>query len=77
MPKVSAQKKFDPAVLEANYDAVVEALQTLPEQVLQNLFKPILMKARPGAADIAKKNAKTPEDLMDLLKSLKIKNYIR
>lgn len=69
--------KFDPAVLEANYDAVVEALQVLPEQVLQNLFKPMLMKARPGAAEAAKQYAKKPEDLKDLLKQIKIKNYIR
>jgi hypothetical protein len=69
--------KFDPSVLEANYDAVVEALQVLPEQVLQNLFKPMSMKAKPGAAELAKKFAKTPEDMKDLLKSLKMKNYIR
>lgn len=69
--------KFDPAVLEANYDAVVEALQTLPEAVLNNLFKPMLMKSRPGAAELAKRYAKTPEDLIDILKQLKIKNYIR
>jgi hypothetical protein len=69
--------KFDAAVLEANYDAVVEALQTLPEQVLENLFKPMSMKARPGAAELSRKHAKTPEDLKDLLKSLKMKNYIR
>jgi len=69
--------KFDASVLEANYDAVVEALQTLPEQVLQNLFKPMLMKARPGAVEAAKKHAKTPEDMKDLLRQLKIKNYIR
>jgi hypothetical protein len=69
--------KFDAAVLEANYDAVVEALQVLPEQVLQNLFKPMSMKARPGAAELAKKYAKSPEDIKDLLKSLKMKNYIR
>jgi hypothetical protein len=69
--------KFDPKVLEANYDAVVEALQTLPEQVLENLFKPMLMKASPGAVEIAKEFVKTPEDMKDLIKQLKIKNYIR
>ncbi len=69
--------KFDASVLEANYDAVVEALQVLPESILQNLFKPMAMKARPGAADIAKRYAKTSEDMKDLLKQLKIKNYIR
>ncbi len=69
--------KFDASVLEANYDAVVEALQTLPEEVLSNLFKPMLMKARPGAAEAIKRFAKNPADIRDLLKSLKIKNYIR
>ncbi|MEO5968740.1 MAG: hypothetical protein ABIQ95_02335 [Bdellovibrionia bacterium] len=69
--------KFDPKVLEANYDAVVGALQTLPEQVLENLFKPMLMKASPGAVEIAKEFVKTPEDMKDLIKQLKIKNYIR
>ena len=69
--------KFDAKVLEANYDAVVEALQTLPEEVLQNLFKPMLMKATPGAAEAAKKYAKKPDELLEMLKALKIKNYIR
>ena len=69
--------KFDAKVLEANYDAVVEALQTLPEEILDNLFKPMLMKASPGAAERAKQYAKKPEDLLEILKSLRIKNYIR
>lgn len=69
--------KFDAKVLEANYDAVVEALQTLPPDVLENLFKPMLMKARPGAAEGAKHYAKKADDLLEMLKALKIKNYIR
>lgn len=69
--------KFDAKVLEANYDAVVEALQTLPSDVLENLFKPMLMKARPGAAEAAKSYAKNADELLEILKSLKIKNYIR
>ncbi len=69
--------KFDAKVLEANYDAVVAALQNLPSEVLENLFKPMLMKARSGAAEGAKKYAKKPDDLLEILKSLKIKNYIR
>ncbi|MBY0470396.1 hypothetical protein K2X30_04445 [bacterium] len=72
-----ASVRFDGKVLEAHYDAVVEALQVLPEEVLSNLFKPMLMKARPGAAEGAKRYAKKSEDLRDLLKQLKIKNYIR
>ena len=69
--------KFDGKVLEANYDKVVEALQTLPPEILDNLFKPMLMKARPGAAEGAKQYAKKSDDLLDILKALKIKNYIR
>lgn len=69
--------KFDAKILEANYDKVVEALQTLPSEVLENLFKPMLMKASPGAAERAKKYAKKPEDLLEILKALRIKNYIR
>lgn len=69
--------RFDPEVLEANYDAVVEALQVLPGPVLERLFKPMLMKARPGSVGIGKKYAKTPEEMQDLIKDLKIKNYIK
>lgn len=72
-----ASIKFDAKVLEANYDAVVEALQTLEPEILENLFKPMLMKARPGAAEGAKQYAKKPDDLLEMLKALKIKNYIR
>lgn len=69
--------KFDAKVLEANYDAVVEALQVLPSDVLENLFKPMLMRARLGAAEGAKHYSKKPDDLLEMLKALKIKNYIR
>lgn len=69
--------KFDAKVLEANYDAVVEALQTLPAEILENLFKPMLMKARPGAAEGAKHYSKNGDELLEMLKALKIKNYIR
>lgn len=72
-----ASIKFDAKVLEANYEAVVEALQVLPEDVLENLFKPMLYKARSGAAEGAKQYAKKPDDLLDMLKALRIKNYIR
>jgi hypothetical protein len=72
-----ASIRFDGAVLEANYDAVVKALQSLPEDVVQNLFKPMLMKARPGAVEAAKRYAKNPDDLRELIKQLRIKNYIR
>lgn len=69
--------KFDAKVLEANFDAVVKALQALPQDVYENLFKPMLMKAKPGAAETAKKYVKNSEDLRDLLRSLKMKNYIK
>ena len=69
--------RFDEKVLEAHYDEVVEALQVLPDNVLENLFKPMLMKIKPGAADIAKKIAKNTEDLRELLRALKIKSYIK
>lgn len=72
-----ASIKFDAKVLEANYDAVIEALQTLPADILENLFKPMLMKAAPGAAERSKKYAKKADELLEMLKSLKIKNYIR
>ena len=69
--------RFDPKVLEANYDEVVEALQQLPEDVLENLFRPMLMMAVPGALDKAGKYAKSQEELLELMQDLKIKNYIR
>ena len=69
--------RFDPKVLEAHYDKVVDALQTLPEEVLENLFKPMLMKASPRAVEKAQKHAKESEELRDLLSHLKMKHYIR
>jgi hypothetical protein len=72
-----ASIRFDPEVLSANYDAVVEALQTLPEDVVENLFKPMLMKAKPGASEKAKQYAKNPTEYQELIRQLKIKNYIR
>jgi len=72
-----ASIRFNAEVFEANYDAIVEALQVLPADVLENLFKPGLMKAKPGAVEAAKRYAKKPQDLRELVKALKIKNYIR
>jgi len=72
-----ASIRFDGKVLEANYEAVVEALQSLPHDVLDNLFKPMLMKAAPGVAESVKKYVKKPADVLEMLKALKIKNYIR
>lgn len=72
-----ASIRFDAKVLEANYEAVVSALQTLPSHIIDNLFKPMLMKASPDAAEKAKKFAKKPDELLEVLKQLKMKNYIR
>jgi hypothetical protein len=72
-----ASIRFDGEVLEANYDAVVEALQVLPKEVLESLFKPMLLRAKPGAVERAKKYAKSSEELIELVQQLKIRNYIR
>jgi hypothetical protein len=72
-----ASIRFDGEVLEANYEAVVEALQTLPKDVLENLFKPMLLKAKKGAVERAKNYAKSPQELRELIQQLKIRNYIR
>ena len=72
-----ASIRFDGEVLEANYEAVVGALKSLPEDILENLFKPMLLKASSGAVERAKKYAKTSDDLLELIQQLKIRNYIR
>lgn len=72
-----ASIRFNDAVLEANYDAVVKALQTLPPEVLDNLFKPMAMKARGGAAEMARRHVKNPEELREIMRHLKLKHYIR
>lgn len=72
-----ASIRFDGKVLEANYDAVVAALQTLPEEVLEKLFKPMLMKATSGAVEAAKRHVRSADEMKEILKDLKLKNYIR
>jgi hypothetical protein len=69
--------RFNEAVLEANYDAVVAALQTLPPEVLDNLFKPMAMKARHGAAEVARRHVKNAEELREIIRHLKLRNYVR
>jgi hypothetical protein len=69
--------RFDEKVLEAHYDEVVEALQALPVPVLEKLFKPMLMKTKPGAVDTAKRYAKNRDDLKALLRYLKVKHYLK
>jgi len=72
-----ASIRFNDKTLEAHYDQVVQALQTLPAEVLENLFKPMLMKAKPGALESARKFAKNTKDFQNLITDLKIKNYIK
>jgi hypothetical protein len=72
-----ASIRFDPTVLEANYDDVVEALQALRPEVLENLFKPMLMKAVSGSVAVAKRYAKDPAAMQEIIKDLKIKNYVK
>lgn len=72
-----ASIRFNDAVLEANYDAVVKALQVLPPEILDSLFKPMAMKARSGAAEMARRHVKNPDDLREIMRHLKLKHYIR
>lgn len=72
-----ASIRFDGEVFEANYDAIVRALQVLPKEVLDNLFKPMLLKAKSGSVERAKKYAEDAEELRELIQQLKIRNYIR
>ena len=72
-----ASIRFNDKTLEAHYDEVVNALQTLPPEILENLFKPMLMKARPNALDTARKYAKNTNEFTKLMSDLKIKNYIK
>lgn len=69
--------RFDAHVLESHYEQVVEALQVLPEDVIERLFKPMLMKAVPGAVEKSKKFVKSADELTEMMKQLKIKNYIK
>jgi len=72
-----ASIRFDSEVFEANYDLVVDALSSLPKDILDNLFKPMLLKAKSGAVETGKKYAKSAEELRELIRQLKIRNYIR
>lgn len=69
--------RFDPKVLEANYEAVVDALQTLPESILEQLFKPMLLKASDNALNKAKKYIKDKDSLAEITQDLKLKHYVR
>jgi hypothetical protein len=69
--------RFDSAVLELNYDAVVHALQALPADVLEKLFKPMLKKSCAGAAEAARKYATQPAEFRELVQQLKLKSQLR
>lgn len=69
--------RFNADVLKANKDLVVKALQALPANVLENLFLPALMKSTDGALEKAKRYAKSPKELREMMEQLKIKNYVR
>lgn len=69
--------RFNADVLKANYEAVVKALQSLPEHIVDNLFLPMPMRAKPDALDKLKVYAKSPSEIVELMRALKLKNYIR
>ena len=69
--------RFNDKVLEAHYDEVVDALSILPPEILDNLFKPMLMKAKPNALEAARKYAKKTDDFQNIMRDLRIKNYIK
>ena len=69
--------RMDPQVLKANYEKIVGALQILGPEVLENLFKPMLLKAKEGSLERIKKYVKSEEEFIEILKQLKIKNYIK
>ncbi len=69
--------RFDAKILEAHYDEVLGALQTLPVHILENLFKPMLMKASDHAVEKSRKYVKNPKDLVEMIRQLRIKNYIK
>lgn len=69
--------RFNPETLNDNFDMILKALQTLPNEILDNLFKPMLKKASPEAVKKATSFAKDQDELKRLIQLLKIKNYIR
>ena len=72
-----ASIRFDPKVLEAHYDEVVEALQVLPDHVIENLFKPMLLKGKTGALENIRRVVKDESEFVKLLLDLKLKHYIK
>lgn len=72
-----ASLRLNAQVLSDHYNEIVKALQTLPKNVFENLFRPMLMKASPDAVQKAKKHTKNARELMEMIRQLKIKNYIK
>lgn len=69
--------RLDAETLEKNYDAVVAALQALPPEVLESLFKPATKVAVKGALGLARGIAKDADHLGRIMKALRLKNYIK
>lgn len=69
--------RFDPEVLETNYEAVIAALQALPPNVLGTLFKPTTMVAVKGAGEMLRAHAKDPAHYARLIELTKIVSYIK
>ncbi len=69
--------RFNESVLEANYEAVVAALETLEPEILENLFKPMSLKAKKGSIEAARRHVKNKEELREILSHLKIRQYVR
>jgi hypothetical protein len=68
---------FNAEVLEANYDAVVGALQTLPPEVLENLFKETPLKACKGALEDARNHVESAEEMEEICNALKLTSFLR
>lgn len=69
--------KFNQETLEKHYEQIVEALQVLPEEILENLFMPVPIKAVKGALNRSLKYLNTENEFEQVINNLKIKNYIK
>lgn len=72
-----ASIRFNESILETHYDEVVAALQTLPEEILDHLFRPMALKVRKGALERVRKFAKNKEELQEMMRDLKFRHYVR
>lgn len=70
--------RFNGEVLEQHFGAVIAALQKgLPEDVLAVLIQPTGYVAVPQAHTKIKEHAKTRKDFIEILKALKVVNFIQ